>query len=104
SATTPMSQSVPAAPSNLTATAASTSEIDLAWTNNASNATSVKIERSPDGTTFTQITTVSGSATSYNDTGLSANTKYYYRVRASNTAGDSAYSNVMSATTKQALP
>src|SRR5205085_1392058 len=75
--------SPPAAPSNLTASAASTSEIDLAWKNNDSNTTSFKIERSTDDVTFTQITSVGGNVTTYNDTGLNAGTQYYYRVRAS---------------------
>jgi chitodextrinase len=38
--------------------------------------------------------------TTYNDTGLAANTSYSYRVRATDAAGNlSPYSNVMSATT-----
>src|SRR5207245_861827 len=60
----------PAAPTNLTATAASTSEIDLAWTNHALNHTCFKIEQSTDGSSFTQIGTVAANATSYNNTGL----------------------------------
>jgi len=55
------------------------------------------VERSPDGTTFTQIANPAG--TSYSDTGLTATTTYYYRVRASNSFGDSAPSSVVSATT-----
>ena len=41
------------------------------------------------------------NATGLNDTGLAAATTYYYRVRATNTAGDSAFSNLASATTQQ---
>src|SRR5205807_430666 len=93
-ATTTAAPVPPAAPSNLTATAVSTSEIDLSWMANSSNATSFKVERSTDGNIFTQIGTAAGSASSYNNTGLTASTKYYYRVRASNAAGDSAYSSV----------
>ena len=89
----------PAAPSNLTATAASKSQINLAWTDNATNETGFKIERSTDGSNFTQITTVGANVTSYQNTGLSRSTKYYYRVRAYNGSGDSAYSNTASATT-----
>jgi chitodextrinase len=49
-------------------------------------------------TTFAQIVMVRG--TTYNDTGLAANTSYSYRVRATDAAGNlSPYSNVMSATT-----
>src|SRR4029077_18143139 len=44
--------------------------------------------------------TVGAAVTSYSDSGLTASTSYSYRVRASNTAGDSAYSNTGSATTQ----
>src|SRR5207245_9139661 len=90
--------SLPAAPSNLTATAASASEIDLAWTNNASNASGFVVNRSTDGVTFSQLA-VLGNVTSYKDTGLSAGSKCYYEVAATNAAGASAFSNVANATT-----
>ena len=96
--TTP-GQTVPAAPSTLTATAASRSQINLSWKNNATNATGVKIEQSTNGTTFTQIATVGANVTTYSATGLTANTRYYYRVRAYNAVGNSAYSNKASART-----
>src|SRR5207253_3026636 len=99
-ATTSAVQVPPAAPSNLTATAVSTSEIDLSWTDNAAgNETGFLISRSTDGTTFTQIGSVGAGVTSYKNTGLSASTKYYYEVRATNAAGNSAFSNIANATT-----
>jgi len=49
---------LPAVPSGLTATTASTLHINLAWTNNASNEDGFKVERSTDGTNFTQIAQV----------------------------------------------
>jgi hypothetical protein len=94
--TTPMK---PAAPTNLAATAASTSQINLAWQNNANNQSGFKIERSTDGVTFTQIASVGATVFAYSDTGRTAGTKYYYRVRATNSVGDSDYSNIASATT-----
>jgi hypothetical protein len=42
---------------------------------------------------------VGAGVTSYEDAGLTANTEYFYRVRAENTAGNSDYSNTASATT-----
>jgi hypothetical protein len=92
----------PAAPSNLAATAASVSQINLSWTNNASNATGFQIERLNSDQTWTQVATVSASVTSWSDTGLTAGTTYTYQVRAYNAAGESAFSNLSSATTNAA--
>jgi len=83
----------------LLATAAGATQIDLSWTNNASNQTGFKVERSPDGVTFTQIGTTGATTTTYSDSPLAPMTLYYYRVRATNGAGDSAYTNVANATT-----
>jgi fibronectin type 3 domain-containing protein len=89
----------PAAPSNLSATTVSSSEIDLSWIDNSDNELEFKIERSTDGgATFTEIATTASNVTTYADTGLTNSTTYYYRVRASNSGGDSAYSNTASAT------
>ncbi len=87
---------VAAAPTGLAATATSTTSISLAWAA-SSTATSYKIERSLDNATWAQIGM--SASTSYSDAGLTDGTKYYYRIRASNTAGDSAPSNVASAFT-----
>ena len=94
------SGSAPAAPSGLSATAASSSAIDLAWTDNSSNETGFKIERKTGSGSYSQIATVGAGVTSYQSTGLAASTAYTYRVRASNAAGNSTYSNEASATTE----
>jgi hypothetical protein len=84
----------PDPPSDLTATAVSSSQIDLAWTDNSSDETGFKIERkTSSGGTYTQIATVGANVTSYNNTYLTADTTYYYRVRAYSAAGNSDYSN-----------
>src|SRR5207244_3166800 len=87
----------PAAPTSLTATAASSSQINLAWVDNSSNESGFKIEQSTNGTTFAQIGTVAANIKSYSNTGLNASTKYYYRVRAYNSGGNSGYSNIANA-------
>jgi alkaline phosphatase len=89
----------PVAPSSLIATPVSTSQIDLAWVDNASNESGFQIERSLDGASWVQIATVGANVTSYASAGLSANTAYYYQVRATNSGGTSTYSNITSATT-----
>jgi len=96
-ATTPISP--PAAPGGLTATAVSTSQINLAWGDNSSSEVGFRIERSTNGTTFTEIATVGGNVTAYQSTGLNANKTYYHRVRAYNAGGSSAYSNTAKAKT-----
>lgn len=93
------SGTLPAAPTNLGATATSSSQINLSWTDNAANETGFSIERSTGGGAFAQIATVGANVTSFQNTGLAASTTYSYRVRASNAAGNSAYSNTASATT-----
>ena len=91
---------VPAAPTNLVARTASKSQISLTWTDNATNETGFKIERSLDGgRSWTQIGTVGANVTSVSNTGLARRTTYYYRIRAYNSAGDSTYSAIVSART-----
>ncbi len=90
---------VPDEPSDLTATVVSNSRIELTWQDNSSNETGFKIERKKSGGSYTRIATVGEDITNIINTGLAGNTKYYYRISAYNTAGDSAYSNEVSATT-----
>ena len=94
---------LPSAPASLTATALSRSSIGLKWSNRTSSQTEVRVERcSGSGcTNFVQVATLSGTATTFTDTGLASRTTYRYRVRAHNAAGDSAYSNTASAQTKR---
>jgi hypothetical protein len=94
----PTDRTPPAAPTDLKASAVSSSQINLSWTDKANNEKGFKIERAVTGS-FVQIATVGTNKTSYSDTGLAPSMKYTYRVRAYNGAGNSGYSNEASATT-----
>jgi hypothetical protein len=94
---------IPNAPSGLSAVAVSSLQINLAWGDNSNTETGFIIERGSDGITFTQVAILNVDVVSYANINLSPSTKYYYRVKAYNTAGNSAYSNIVSATT-QTIP
>jgi subtilisin family serine protease len=103
SATTPFSP--PVAPANLSATVISVSQINLSWTVQSTNETGFQIERKTGaGGTYTLTGTTTANATTYNNTGLAEGAMYFYRVRAVNSAGNSAYSNEVSATTPVSPP
>lgn len=90
---------VPDAPSGLNVNVISCNELTLTWTDNSANEDLFKIERSPDGSNFSQIDTVGANVTNYNDTSVAENTTYWYRVLASNGTGDSGYSNTANGST-----
>jgi hypothetical protein len=91
---------IPAAPSALSATAVSTSQINLTWNDNASQETGFKLERSLDGSTgWVQIATPAANVVSFSNSGLAIGTTYYYRIRATNPAGNSGFSSTVNATT-----
>jgi hypothetical protein len=91
----------PKAPTSLTAKAASSTQINLTWTDASINEEGFKIERSLDGKTYTQLATVGANVKTYSSTGLSAAKKYYYRVRSYHSGANSAYSNAAYATTSR---
>lgn len=94
----------PPAPTSAAALAASDQRINVSWADKSSDESGFRIERSPNGSVWTEVAQVGGNVTSYADTGLSASTWYYYRVRAWNSVGNSAYSNVASAATLAPAP
>ena len=90
----------PGAPTGLTATAVSATQINLAWINSSTNATSITIQRSTAGGAYTSLTpTISGTATTYTDSNLSPDTQYSYQIFATNAGGSSPDSNQFTATT-----
>ncbi len=91
----------PASPSNLSLNAVSFCRIIVSWMDNSNNERRFVIERSLDDTftTFTEIQ-VNANIINYSDRqNLNIETRYYYRIKATNNAGESAYSNVVDAAT-----
>jgi hypothetical protein len=89
----------PAAPSDLTATAVSSTQINLSWHDNSGDELGFRIERSLDGFVFAEIATVGSNVTSFNDTNAFADTFFFYRVSSFNNFGTSAPSNIAFAQT-----
>jgi len=89
---------LPGTPGTPTYTNVSTSTLTVNWTS-ATGADYYKLERttSTAPTGFIQITTTTLLA--YNDSGLATSTEYWYKVRATNAAGDGPYSATSSVTT-----
>ena len=85
-----------------TATAMSSSQINIAWSDNSDDEFGFRIERSSDGSNWAVEDTVAANQVSFSDTGLLAGSTYYYRVVAYNAANDPVPSNEMFATTDEA--
>jgi len=85
------------APTNVVATATSPTSVDVTWTA-VSGATSYTVYRSANGTTYTQVGTPATNSFT-NNTGLTANTAYLYKVTATGPGGTSGDSNRDLATT-----
>jgi len=89
----------PTAPSNLSATAVSQTQINLSWSDNSNNEDGFKVYRNG-----SYLASVGANVTSYQDTGLSCGTSYSYFVKAYNAGGESSSSNTTSATTYACPP
>ena len=105
---TSTTMSLPAAPTNLQAAASAVKAVDLSWTDNSDNETSFRLERAPDNAgvpgAFALVVTTGANVTSYQNTGLANSTSYWYRVRAQNSVGNSAFSTTVKITTLPAVP
>jgi len=101
----------PAAPTTLVATASVLSinppTVSLQWVDNSDNEDGFTIQRATNSRFTKGLTTftVGTNVTTYTDTTVLAKKKYYYRVRATNSIGNSAFTNVVKvATAKGQLP
>ncbi len=91
----------PAAPSGLAAKAVTTRQIVLTWSGSLTNTDGFEIERSTDNKTFTLVKTVDAKIGRLTDEIAEVNRRYYYRVRAFNRGGSSAYSGTATAKTRR---
>jgi predicted phage tail protein len=95
---------VPVAPSNLTGSVVRTgnrAEVTLNWGDNATTETGFTIERATNAAFTVGLTTtnVAANTTTATQSRLYRGVTYYFRVRANNLGGSSAWSNVFSAVT-----
>ncbi len=91
----------PAAPTSLGAQDNLTAgHVDLSWNDNADNEDNYEVQRAPAGTgTWSTLTsTLAANSTTYTDTTSVCDTAYDYRVRATNSRGDSGWSNTVTFT------
>jgi len=89
-----LGEPAPAAPTDLTATLDETvPQVNLSWTDNATNETEYVVERSDNGGTFALIATLNADSMSYDDTTVASGNHYEYQVAAVN-AGGASYSNI----------
>jgi hypothetical protein len=90
-----------AAPGSLSATTVSTSQVNLAWIDNATNETGYVVSRSlTAGGPYADIATLAANSVGYTNTGLNSSTTYYYVTRATNASTASPNSNEAAATTQ----
>ncbi len=102
---TPLSTDPPVAPDGLTATAMSSSTIQLTWNDNSVAEDSFMIERAQNiAGPFVAINTVTFNTEIYIDHGLEELTQYFYRIKAANIYGSSPYTEIAGATTLEQSP
>jgi hypothetical protein len=65
----------------------------MSWTDNAIDETGFEVERAVYGGSYGQIDTTGANVTSYRDTTPTPGQRYYWRIRAVNASGSSAYSS-----------
>lgn len=88
----------PGAPTNLVATAVSSTQIDLTWTDNSTDEKGFYVYRR-NGDSYRRIIALDVNTTSYSNAGLNPQTTYWYKITSYSDAGESSSSNEASAKT-----
>jgi len=94
---------IPGTPLNLAALTDSAGMIRLNWMDDADNEEGFEIQRATGGAVWQTIGSASANTTEYADTAVTSGTRYYYRVRATNGVGTSAYSGMAGALLPEAV-
>jgi len=93
---------IPLAPTNLSAVAVDTTQVNLTWTDNSTNEAGYKVQRKIAGGIFADVASTAADMSTFSDFALTSNTTYTYRVYAYNSAGNSLqYSNEVTITTNR---
>lgn len=86
------------APSGISATADSSDQITVSWTDNSDNTSSFILYRGTSSGSLSQLTTLSSNTTSYANSGLTDGKEYFYRIEASTEHTTSSSSTVSAIT------
>lgn len=85
---------IPSEPMHLAALNVATNRITITWRDTADNEDGTFVQRSTDARTWQVVGQRGPGETSFEDTTAVLNQDYYYRVRATNASGRSAFSNI----------
>jgi len=91
------------APTNLTATATSATQVNLAWSDTSRVEEGWIVERRTPSGDYASVAVLGPNSTAYTDANLTAATSYVYRVRATTIAGDLGSSNEAAVTTEPSV-
>ncbi|HEY7875912.1 MAG TPA: fibronectin type III domain-containing protein, partial [Actinomycetota bacterium] len=93
----------PATPATFTASGASTSQINLAWSDVSGEDGYRLLRATSTSGPWTSVTSLAANRTSFSDTGLATGTTYYYRLAAFNAGGESAPASASAKTTSDTV-
>jgi hypothetical protein len=94
----------PNPPSDLTVTALSAASLKLTWRDQSANESGFRIERQVGSGAFAPLGAVGANVVTHTDSGLRANTRYGYRVKAWNAGGEAVPTSVVPGLTLPLAP